>query len=370
MIVLPQPRPDITRFLRVLRGDVRTPFVPLIEYIVDDVVMRPILTGLLGRVWVDPPAAGVRDRKQYAAYLDNFIAFWYGMGYDFVRFEDMLPLPRRLQIAPDAAPGSPKEREWTDSSHGTITSWEDFERYPWPKVEEYDFFAFEYLNEHLPEGMGLISCHAGGVFEHLSWIMSVEGLSYALAEDPSLVRAVADRLGETMLIFYRHLVDLDRLSVIFPGDDMGYRTATIIAPARLREYTLPWHERFAALAHEHGLLYFLHSCGNVSAIMEDLIGTVHIDGKHSFEDAIVPVQDFQKLYGGRIAVLGGLDLNILSGGTPEQVRTHTRFLLETCGARGRYALGAGNSVPSYVPVQNYFAMLDERNVYHQQKGIS
>jgi uroporphyrinogen decarboxylase len=282
----------------------------------------------------------------------------------------MLPLPRRLHIAADAAPGSSKEREWTDSAHGSITSWAEFERYPWPNVEEFDFFPFEYINSHLPEGMGLISCHAGGVFEHLSWIMSVEGLSYALAEDPALVRAVADRLGGLMLAFYRHLVDLDRLAVVFPGDDMGYRTATIIAPARLREYTLPWHARFAALAHEHGLPYFLHSCGNLAGIMEDLIETVRIDGKHSYEDAILPVQEFQKKYGDRIAVLGGLDLNILSGEPPGRVRAQTRMLLETCGARGRYALGAGNSVPSYVPVANYLAMLDERNLYHHEKGVS
>ena len=103
--------------------------------------------------------------------------------------------------------------------------------------------------------------------------------------------------------------------------------------------------------------------------MTDLIDNVRIDGKHSFEDAIMPVQDFQITYGDSIAVLGGLDLNILSGGTPAQVRAQTRLLLETCGARGRYALGAGNSVPSYVPVENYLTMLDERNVYHHDMGV-
>jgi uroporphyrinogen decarboxylase len=58
-------------------------------------------------------------------------------------------------------------------------------------------------------------------------------------------------------------------------------------------------------------------------------------------------------------VLGGVDLNILSAGTPEQVRAHTRYLIETCGARGRYAVGSGNSIPSYVPVENYLSMVDE-----------
>jgi uroporphyrinogen decarboxylase len=113
------------------------------------------------------------------------------------------------------------------------------------------------------------------------------------------------------------------------------------------------------MAHQRGLPYFLHSCGNLAKIMEDLIIEVGIDGKHSFEDAIIPVEDFQRRYGDRIAVLGGVDVHHLTTGTPEQVRQRVRFLIDTCGGRGRYAIGSGNSIPSYIPVANYLAMVDE-----------
>ena len=132
-----------------------------------------------------------------------------------------------------------------------------------------------------------------------------------------------------------------------------------ISPADLRTHCLPWHQRFAAMTHTRGLPYFVHSCGNVEGIMGDLIDTIGIDGKHSFEDAIIPAEEFQARYGDRIAVLGGLDINILSAATPERVCQRTRQLVETCGARGRYAVGSGNSIPSYIPVENYLAMLDE-----------
>jgi uroporphyrinogen decarboxylase len=207
--------------------------------------------------------------------------------------------------------------------------------------------------------MGLISCHAAGIFEHLSFIMSLEGLSMALYDAPDLVQAITDKIGSLLVKFYEHLLDLDHLIAIFPGDDMGFRTGTLIKPDALRKYCLPWHKRFAAMTHARDLPYFLHSCGNLSTIMEDLITDIKIDGKHSYEDAIIPVQDFQMKYGNRIAILGGIDLNILAAGTPEDVRKHARFLMETCGARGRYAIGSGNSIPSYVPVQNYLAMVDE-----------
>lgn len=352
---LKQPEPDAERFINILLGKREEVRVPLVEYLVDEVVMKPIVTNLLGRKWVEFS----KDRDTHRAYLDNFIAFWYWLGYDCVRFEAALEFPVTLQIVADAAPNSSHQRAWHNQHRGSIASWEDFERYNWPQIDKFDFFPFEYINAHLPDGMGLLTSHAGGIFEYLSLLMSIEGLSLALYEQPDLVKAITEKVGELMLQFYTHLLDLERVVAIFPGDDMGFRSGTLVSPAHLREYFLPWHKRFAALAHKRGIPYFLHSCGNLMAIMEDLITDVGIDGKHSFEDNIMPVQEFQRQYAGRIAVLGGLDMNILAGGTPEQVRKHTRFLIETCGARGRYAIGSGNSIPSYVPVENYLAMVDE-----------
>ena len=354
-IPVKHPHPDAAQFIAILMGKSQVKRVPLVEYLVDEVVMRPVMVDVLGRPWVN----GGPDRASQIAYLDNFIQFWCCLGYDFVRFEEGLNLPDRKLMTADTALGSHRERAWADEHQGMITSWEDFERYPWPKVEDFDFFPFEYINSHLPEGMGLISSHGGGIFEHLSWLMSLEGLSLAIHENPALVKAVADRLGELMVDFYHHLLDLDHLIAIFPGDDMGFRTGTLISPAHLKQFTLPWLKQFASMTHAHGLPFFLHSCGNLGRIMEDLITEVGIDGKHSFEDAIIPVEDFQAQYGSRIAILGGIDINILAGGTPAEVRQRARFLIDTCGDRGRYAIGSGNSIPSYIPVQNYLAMLDE-----------
>ncbi|MGQ9462728.1 MAG: uroporphyrinogen decarboxylase family protein [Candidatus Fervidibacter sp.] len=352
-VPLKRPKPNAQEFVDTLMGRVPQFRTPLVEYIVDDFVMRPIVTDLLGREWVTPTG----DRESLKAYLDNLIEFWYRMGYDFVRLEIGLPFHEKRLFAPD--PASNKQRAWVDEHQGAISNWDDFERYPWPRVEGLDFFPLEYINEHLPEGMGLISSHGGGIFEHLSWLMSLEGLSFSLYDDPKLVQAVSNRIGELITKFYEHLLQLENLIIVFPGDDMGFRSGTLVSPDALRNYCLPWHKRWAEMAHERGLPYFLHSCGNVLAIMDDLISDVGIDGKHSFEDAIITAEEFQKLYGNKIAVLGGVDLNILGAGTPEQVQRRTRQLIETCGAKGRFAVGSGNSIPTYVPVENYLAMVDE-----------
>ncbi len=354
-VPLTKPKPDSSRFINTILGRFTPPTPPLVEYIIDDVVMAPIVENVLGRQWV----YRVMDRDSQKAYLDNFIEFWYRMGYDFVRLEIGAGFSEHTLAAKDPAPGSPKERRWSDQHHGKITSWEDFETYPWPEINAVDFFPLEYIVKNLPEGMGFITCHAGGPFEHLSSIMSIEGLCYALMENPELVAAVAEKVGETIVRFYKQILSLDRLIAIFQGDDMGFRTATLIAPEHMTQYVLPWHKKLAELAHEKGLPYFLHSCGNVEPLMKELINGVKIDAKHSFEDAILPVEIFQERYGDAIGVLGGVDINILSAGISEEVRRRTAQLIETCGTKGRYAVGSGNSIPSYIPVENYLTMLEE-----------
>jgi uroporphyrinogen decarboxylase len=352
---LDKARPDARRFIDTIMGRARPRRPPLVEYLVDEAVRKPILTDVLGRPWIDP-APGDRDGLE--RYLDNFIAFWLSLGYDFVRFEESLPFIETERVGADASQRT-GERHWRDMRRGAIASWEDFERYPWPPVTPSSLANYEYLAAHLPEGMGLMACHAGGMLEHLSAILSYEGLCYALHDDPALVAAVADRLGGIMLMFYRQLVELPNLIAVFPGDDMGFRSSTLLPPDALRRYVLPWHKKFAELAHGRGLPYFLHSCGNLTAIADDLIDEVGVDAKHSFENAIMPVAAFQERHGQRIGALGGVDIDILARSSPEGVRAEVRRLVETCHPRGRFAIGSGNSIPSYIPVENYLAMVDE-----------
>lgn len=352
---LDKARPDCRRFIDVVMGRARSERPPLVEYLIDDAVRKPITTELLGRAWADP-APGNREGEE--AYLDNFIAFWHRLGYDFVRFEESLPFVENELVGSDPSLADGR-RHWRDMRRGAIADWADFESYPWPLVTPESLARYEYLATHLPEGMGLIACHAGGMYEHLAAIFSYEGLCFALHDQPELVAAVAGRLGELMLKFYGQLVELPGLIAVFPGDDMGFRSATLIPPDALRRYTLPWHTRLARLSHDHGLPYFLHSCGNLTAIMDDLIDDVGIDAKHSFENAIMPVQEFQSVYGRRIGILGGVDIDVLSRSSPEGVRAEVRSIIDVCHPRGRFAIGSGNSIPSYIPVENFLAMIDE-----------
>jgi len=218
----------------------------------------------------------------------------------------------------------------------------------------------------VPEGMK-ISVVIGGIFENVSWLMGLQPFAYALHDQPDLVAALCQRVGEVTTAAAATAVTIDNVGMVFLGDDMGYKTATLISPAVLRRYILPHHKRIADIVHAAGRLFLLHSCGNLESIMDDLVDDVGIDGKHSFEDVIMPVEEAYRRWGGRTAILGGVDLDLMTSGSEEQVRTRTRQILENCGVAGTgYCLGTGNTPANYVPLANYLAMLDEGRRWNQE----
>jgi len=172
-----------------------------------------------------------------------------------------------------------------------------------------------------------------------------------------LTREIFDAVVSRLVEFYRILVQHDAVGAIIGNDDWGFKTQPMISPADMRRYVIPWHKRIAEVAHAAGKPAIMHSCGNLTVLMDDIIDDIGYDAKHSFEDAIMRVEDAYDTYGERIAIMGGIDVDFVIRSEPEQVYSRSKAMLERAAERGGYALGTGNSVPEYVPDEQYFAMI-------------
>lgn len=109
--------------------------------------------------------------------------------------------------------------------------------------------------------------------------------------------------------------------------------------------------------HSAGKYAILHSCGHYDEIIDDVINDMKFDARHSYEDNIVPVEKAYEDHGGKLAVLGGIDLNFVIQKSPEEVYRHASEMLKRTETRGGYALGSGNSIPDYVPDDHYLALI-------------
>ena len=92
--------------------------------------------------------------------------------------------------------------------------------------------------------------------------------------------------------------------------------------------------------------------------MDGIIDYVKVDAKHSFEDTYLPVTEAKKLYGDRITLIGGIDMDVLARRNPKEVREYVSQVLKVCKPNGGYCLGSGNTVANYASLENYLTMLD------------
>jgi uroporphyrinogen decarboxylase len=346
--------PDFSRLEKVLRRQGTPDRVPFYEIFsnIESKVLREI---------GDPLMPGMREpdsaETAWERDLRTHIRHQYWMGYDYAAVRESMTgfvFPQKERPIARTAEG---DRPYMTQALKTIASREDFERYPWPDMRSIDYSAFERAGSLLPEGMRVIG-DSSGVFENVMWLLGYEGISYLLYDDPGLISDMFEAVGSRVLEYFDTIALFDCVGALRYGDDLGFKTQLLIPPDVFRTHLLPWHRRIVAAAHARGKPIILHSCGNLSVVIEEIIATWW-DARHSFEDVIEPVWEAKQRHGSRIAHLGGFDMVKLSMMDLEHVRAHTWFLIENCAPGGGWALGSGNSIPEYVPACNLIAMLEE-----------
>ncbi len=230
-----------------------------------------------------------------------------------------------------------------------------FRKYSWPEPDSFDYSGLDVAGD-LPDGMKLIVCGPGGVLENVMELVGYEATCLMVVDDPGLLMEIFEAVGSRLVRHYQIAGRYATVGAMISNDDWGFKTQTMLSPADMRKFVFPWHKKIARAIHESGRPAILHSCGQLKEVADDIIDDMKYDGRHSFEDAIQPVEDAYEEYGRRIAILGGIDLDFVVRASPEKIRQRSAAMLDRSARRGAYALGTGNSVPPYVPDDHYFAM--------------
>jgi uroporphyrinogen decarboxylase len=346
---LPRPKPDYREFLAtVRRQDAKR--VPLIELAVDPEMVAELAEEPLGQVPASP------ETQQHLTR--HAVRLHHRLGYDVVKVAATIPFGIKRLHADDTAELSRGTRQWQDErGGGVILNLAQCERFAWPGSSDVDYGPVETALQILPEGMAGIG-FCGGVLEFAMDLIGLERFMYAVYDQADLIAAVTERVGRTLQAVFEVYCQMESVCGLWLGDDLGSKNGLLISPDVLTAHVFPWYKRYADMAHRHGRPFLLHSCGNIAAVMPTLVEQVGIDAKHSFEDAIQPVELFADEWAARVAVLGGIDVNLLSTGSEESVAARTRQVLECAAPAGGYACGSGNSITNYVRPGNYLTMIE------------
>lgn len=283
------------------------------------------------------------------------IRFFHKSGYDYAT------IPSRYFNAFSFENTDHEKKATVSLNEGSaITDRKSFDSYQWPNPEQGNFELLQDLSLELPSGMKFIVSAPGGVLENVIDLVGFERLCFMIFEDEELTKAIFDEVGARLLRFYEICSAIESVGALIVNDDWGFKTQTILSPDMLRQFVFPWHKKIVETIHQNGKYAILHSCGNLTEVMDIIVAELKYDAKHSFEDNILHVEQAWILFHERIAILGGIDMDFLVRRKPKEIKARCLEMLELTSSKA-YALGSGNSIPTYVPIDNYLAMIDSIN---------
>lgn len=343
--------PNFERVRRAMLRQGEGDRVPLFEMSVH----TELKAAILGR-----PVKSLRDE----------VDFWRTAGYDFVS--------TRAGVRSVVRGYHPAVVEWRKTYQGVaglaggwvaeekalIRDRCEFEAFPWPEPEDLggypDYEALDdYLNTMaslLPPGMKLL-VQLGYIFMGAWQLMGFETYCLKLVDDPDLVRDVHDWLGASQLAVLEMLLRHDCVGTVWLPDDLCYNSGPVVSPRVYREYVYPWYVQIVKRCHQADIPVGLHSDGDLNLLLLDLINC-GFDAIHPFEPPMNDIVAVKRQWGDRIAVAGNIDLKTtLSKGTPQDVETEVQEKVAALAPGGGWLLGSSNSIPDFVPVENYRALL-------------
>ena len=344
-----EPVPDFERFRTVVKHQ-EADRVPLCEAIVGYSIMSHFL-----------------GREVQSDDLASQVEFWIKAGYDFVPVPVSLMAPGKVteeskitrllkELVLAKNPEETDPQAWNLEMSSFIHERSDFDAFPWDAATEIEYAKLDQVEALLPPGMKVIVI-SGKIFT-LTWmLMGFQNLALKTVLDPSLVKDVFQKIAEIQFSVLDTVLARDYVGGVWAVDDLAFGSGPMMSPESFQEHVFPWYHRMADMCHEVDRVFMLHSDGDLTKLMPDLID-VGIDVLHPIDPSCMDIVATKKEFGDRICLVGNVSNEMLQKAKPAEIEAYVKKMLKEVAPGGGYCVGSGNSVPDWAQYENYMAMRD------------
>ncbi|MBR6740577.1 MAG: hypothetical protein IKM04_05890 [Clostridia bacterium] len=218
------------------------------------------------------------------------------------------------------------------------------DRIPWAMLKK-DY------SEWRAEGRWIIAGFWFGFDVTHSWMMGTENTLIAMMEEPELVKDMFDTYLDRCEQLFGRIWDAGyHFDEVNWPDDMGYKGTTFFSPETYRELVKPYHARAVKWAHDRGIYARLHSCGNITGLIPDLID-IGIDGLNPLEvKAGVDAVAIKKQFGDKLLLHGGI--NAVNWKYTYRIIAEIEEKVPVLKENGGYIFASDHSIPNDVSLEN------------------
>lgn len=281
---------------------------------------------------------------------------------------DLPLLPKEHSHGLPAIWGIPDELAGTYSDSvprplASATTVADVDAYAWPLASEsaWDFAGMRQslLADQTHARLGPTWMP---VFSRLCELFGMEQAMVNLYTNRPVIEAALAHLDEFYTEFYRHMLDIcgDQLELFGIGDDFAGNKGLLIRPDLWRALFKPLYAKWLGMAKASGLVTFMHSCGQITEVLPDLIDSgldvwqtvqTHLPGQGAAH--------IKAEFGRHLAFVGAIDTtNVLGSSSPDEVHAHVREQIMVLGEGGGYICGPDHTIMENVPPENVAAMYE------------
>jgi uroporphyrinogen-III decarboxylase len=168
------------------------------------------------------------------------------------------------------------------------------------------------------------------LYERLHFLRGLENTWMDIHDHPEELGRLLDILVDMNLAAVQHFAAADFDGFIFT-DDWGLQNRLMISPAIWRKVWKPRYARVYQAAHAAGLDTFLHSCGYIVAILDDLI-EIGLDVINMDQQENMGLELLGERFGGRLTFYSPVDIqNTMAHGSLDDIRAYCRRMVRCLG---------------------------------------
>ncbi len=244
--------------------------------------------------------------------------------------------------------------------HGPIATMEDLRRYEPPDPAAPGRLGILHDIVRRYKGRRAVLFHQRVSFMWAAYLNGLDNLLVNFLLEPDFASALLDMVLEVNIGIARRAVRAGA-DVISLGDDYAYNSGPMMSPQVFEHFLQPRLKRMVEVIHDEGALVIKHSDGYLYPLL-DAIASCGPDALHSIEpSAGMDLATTKGLVGDRMALIGNVDCGeLLTRGTPDQVREAVRQCIRDAAPGGGYLLASSNSIHVGVKPENLLAMVEAR----------
>jgi len=194
------------------------------------------------------------------------------------------------------------------------------------------------------------------LYERAWTLRGMQNLLMDFHDHPDFVHSLLESIADYNIAQIREALKYD-IDAVYFGDDWGQQHGLQMGPKLWHQFIYPVLKRMYAVVHAAGRYVFIHSCGDVDELFDDLIG-IGLNCFNPFQPEVMDVASLMEHYRRRLTFHGGLSTQrTLPFGTVEDVRIETRRLMKM-GASGGYIFAPAHDVEGDVPLENMLAFIE------------